>query len=292
MVQTALQRAATFLDGEIIAPLRQKLMGRQLVAVKPAVKGEGIKAADVLRIVEMGKAGIEYRLPKDMTRDMIRIDKETVNIPVLYKGYEMDRESIEAYAREGIALDSAAAVSAAQVVGIQEDTAIIQGWKPDGTAYKMKGLYQSAGVPDTTTYSFATYGDPKKAVAKLISLLELKYVYPPFNYVVNPVQYAELVISESTTGTREMPAVVEILNGSTGGGGRVLSSPDITAGTALMCPVDPARVYMELLNPVTLRNVLGEDSKMPGISDITGTSYEALYLHVKQPNAIGKHTII
>jgi uncharacterized linocin/CFP29 family protein len=293
MTQTALQRAATYLDGELVSPLRQKLMGRQLVSVKPQVSGDGIKAAEVLKIVEMGKAEMAYKLPKDMSRDMIRIDKTTVNIPVLYKGYEMDREAIDAWAREGVSLDSAAAVSAAQVVGEMEDSAIIQGWIPDGAAYTMNGLYQSAGVPDATNYNFGTYGDPKKAVAALMALLEAKHVHPPFNMVLNPTEHAQLMVSESTNGTREYPVVVEFINGNVSGGpGRIFSSGDIVAGTGMLTPVDPARVYMELLNPLPLRNVLGEDSKMPGISDITGTSFEALYLHVKQTDALGKWTDI
>lgn len=288
MTQTALQRAATYLDGEIVEPLRQKTMARQLITVKPKVKGDGIKAADVMKVVDMGRAQIAYRLPKDMSRDMIRIDKSTVNIPFLFKGYEVDREAIEAYAREGIALDTAAAVSAAQAIGVMEDEAIITGWIPDGAAYKMPGLFESGTTHYVTTKDFGTYGDAKTAVAALISQLEALYVYPPFNLVLNPTEHGQLVMSESTTGTEEYARIVRIINGNTEGGpGRIFSSPNITAGKGMLSPVDTARVYMELLNPQPVRNVLGEDSKMPGISDITGTTYEALYVHVKQPAAIG-----
>lgn len=288
MAQTALQRAATYLDGEIVEPLRQKTMARQLITVKPKVKGDGIKAADVMKVVDMGRAQIAYRLPKDMSRDMIRIDKSTVNIPFLFKGYEVDREAIEAYAREGIALDTAAAVSAAQAIGVMEDEAIITGWIPDGAAYKMPGLFESGTTHYVTTKDFGTYGDAKTAVAALISQLEALYVYPPFNLVLNPTEHGQLVMSESTTGTEEYARIVRIINGNTEGGpGRIFSSPNITAGKGMLSPVDTARVYMELLNPQPVRNVLGEDSKMPGISDITGTTYEALYVHVKQPAAIG-----
>jgi len=290
---TALQKAATYFDTEIVEPLRQKTMARKLISVKPRVKGDGIKAADVLKVVEMGDAQIAYKLPKDMSRDMIRIDKTTVNIPVLYKGYEIDRDSIDSWKSQGVGLDSAAAISAAQVIGVQEDTAIIDGWKPDGTNYQMDGLYQSAGVSYTTTSSFGTYGKAKEAVAGSLAALEAVYVYPPFNLTLNPVQHGELVMSESTTGTEEYPRVVQILNGNDKNGpGRVFSSPAITAGTGLISPIDPARVYMELLNPISLRNVLGEDSKMPGISDITGTAFEALYVNVKQADAICKMTVI
>ena len=290
---TALQKAATYFDTEIVEPLRQKTMARKLISVKPRVKGDGIKAADVLKVVEMGAAQIAYKLPKDMSRDMIRIDKTTVNIPVLYKGYEIDRDALDTWKNQGVTLDSAAAVSAAQVIGVQEDTAIIDGWKPDGTNYKMDGLYQSAGITYSTAKDFGTYGKAKEAVAGSLAALEAVYVYPPFNLTLNPVQHGELVMSESTTGTEEYGRVVKVLNGNVDNGpGGVFSSPAITDGTGLITPVDPARVYIELLNPIAVRNVLGEDSKMPGISDITGTAFEALYVNVKQANAICKMTSI
>lgn len=293
MTQTALQKAATFFDGEIVQPLRQVPMGRKLISVKPRATGDGVKAADILKVIEMGAAQMAYKLPKEMSRDMIRIDRSTVNIPVLYKGYEVDRDAMNAFALQNVPLDSAAAVSAAQVVGVMEDTAIIDGWKPQGTDYVMNGLYQSAGISYDTTQSFATYGKAKTAVTALMSLLEAVHVYPPFNLSLNPTQHGELVMSESTTGTEEYPRILRIINGNADGGpGRIFSTSDIAAGKGMLTPVDPARVYIELLNPQPVRNVLGEDSKMPGISDITGTTYEALYVNVKQANAIGKMTDI
>lgn len=289
MTQTALQKAATFFDTEIVMPLRQVAMARQLISVKPTVKGDGIKAADILKVVEMGEAQMAYRLPKDMGRDMIRIDKSTVNIPVLYKGYEVDREEIETYARTGVGLDAAAAVSAAYVIGVQEDTAIIAGWMPDGAVYKMPGLYNVGSTTDYSTHvDLDTYGDAVTAVAGLKAQLELVHVQPPFNLVLHPNEYAKLDASESATGKEEFQRVLSLINGNSEGPGRIFSSSNMTAATGMLTPVDPGRVYMELLNPQPVRNVLGEDSKMPGISDITGTSFEALYVNVKHTAAIGR----
>ena len=290
---TALEKAATYFDTEIVEPLRQKTMARKLISIKPKVKGDGIKAADILKVIEMGAAQMAYKLPKEMSRDMVRIDKSTVNIPVLFKGYEVDRDAFNVWKEKGVGLDAAAAVSAAQVIAVQEDTAIIDGWKPDGTAYLMNGLYQSAGLTYATAKDFATYGYAKEAIAGAVAALEAVFVYPPFNLTLNPVQHGELVMSESSTGTEEYPRVLKVLNGNVENGpGRIFSSPSVLAGKGLVSPVDPARVYMELLNPQPIRNVLGEDSKMPGISDITGTSFEALYVNVKQANALCKLTNI
>lgn len=290
---TALEKAATYFDTEIVAPLRQKTMARKLITVKPKIKGEGIKAADILKVIEMGAAQMAYKLPKEMSRDMVRIDKSTVNIPVLYKGYEVDRDAFNVWKEKGVGLDAAAAVSAAQVIAVQEDTAIIDGWKPDGTKYVMNGLYQSAGVSYAVNQDFGTYGKAKTAVAASIAALEAVFVYPPFNLTLNPIQHGELVMSESTSGIEEYPRIVKMLNGNVDGGpAAIFSSPIIADGKGLISPVDPARVYIELLNPQPIRNVLGEDSKMPGISDITGTSFEALYVNVKQANALCKLTDI
>jgi uncharacterized linocin/CFP29 family protein len=292
MTQTALQKAATYFDTEIVIPLRQTSMARELISVKPKVKGAGIKAADILTLVDMGEAQMAYKLPKEMSRDMVRIDKETINIPLLFKGYEVDREELDVYARLGVGLDSAAAISAAHALAVKEDVAIIKGWMPDGAAYKMPGLYNFGSSTDyTTTVDFDTYGDAIKAVAGLQALLEAAYVYPPFNLTLNPAEYGKLLKSESSTGREEILRVRSILNGyADSGPGQIRSSPNITAATGMITPVDTARVYFELLNPQPARNVLGEDSKMPGISDITGTLYEALYVHVKQPAAIGRMT--
>lgn len=287
---TALQRAATYFDNEIVIPLRQTAMARKLISVKPTIKGAGIKAADILKLTDMGEAQIAYKLPKDMSRDMVKIEKESVQIPLLFKGYDVDREEIEVYSRLGVGLDSAAAVSAVHSIAVQEDEAIINGWMPDGAAYKMPGLYNFGNSTDYSTHvDFDTYGDAITAVSGLQAQLQLAYVYPPFNLTLNPVEYGKLIKSESSTGREEIVRVRNIINGyAEGGPGQILSSANITAATGMLTPVDTGRVYMELLNPQPLRNVLGEDSKMPGISDITGTVFEALYVHVKHPAAIGR----
>jgi uncharacterized linocin/CFP29 family protein len=288
--QTALQKAATFFDNEIIMPLRETSMARELISVKPKVKGAGIKAADILTLIDMGEAQMAYKLPKEMSRDMVNITKDTINIPLIFKGYEVDREELEVYARVGVGLDSAAAVSAAHALAVKEDIAIIKGWMPDGAAYKMPGLYNFGSSTDCDlTVDLDVYGDAVKAVSRLQAQLGLAYVYPPFNLTLHPDEAAKLLSSESSTGNPEIERVRMILNGyKEGGPGQVRISPNIDTGTGLMTPVDTARVYMELLNPQPPRNVLGEDSKMPGISDITGTLFEALYVHVKQPAAIGR----
>jgi len=288
MTDTALQTAARYFDKELIEPLRQQLIGRKLVNVNPNIKGAGIHSADIMKVIEMGKGLITYELPSgDISRDMIRVDADVVKIPVLWKGYEVPRDSWDAMKNRGVALDTAAMLSAAQMVGVDEDQLVIDGWKPDGTNYVIKGLYQSAGLDYATTKDFGTYGNATDAVAGAMALAEAKYVYPPFNLVLNATQMNELRASRSTNGVREMPEILELINDGAGPG-KIYSTPAITAATGLLVPADSARAHIELIIPQDMRNVLGEDAKIPDISPIYGTTFELVYPHTKQINALCK----
>ncbi len=152
---TALDTAARYFDNEIINPLRQVLIGRKLVAENPSVKGDGIYNVDINTIREMGAATISYSLPtgESGNKDMIRVDRTNVNLPVLFKEFEVPQMDFEAYKNKNIPMDTAAAVSAAQMVGVQEDQLIINGWNPsgDGTTFTVPGMYTvSAEDPKVT----------------------------------------------------------------------------------------------------------------------------------------------
>ena len=60
----------------------------------------------------------------------------------------------------------------------------------------------------------------------------------------------------------------------------------VALGTGMVLPVDPSRRFFELIEAQGMSNVLGEDSKVPGISPIYGTTYSVVYPHVKHTNAI------
>lgn len=288
MADTALQTAARYFDKELIEPLRQQLIGRKLVNVNPNIKGAGIHSADIMKVIEMGAGFITYELPSgDISRDMIRVDSSVVKIPVLWKGYEVPRDSWDAMKNRNVALDTAAMLSAAQMVGVDEDQLVIDGWKPDGTNYVITGLYQSANNDYSTGKDFGTYGYATDAVAGAMALLEADYVYPPYNLVLNAVQMNELRASRSANGVREMPEILELLNDGVGPG-KIFSTPAIADTTGLVIPVDAARAYLELIVPRDMQNTLGEDSKIPDISPIYGTTFELVYPHIKQTNALCK----
>ena len=217
---TALDVAARYFDNEIINPLRQVLIGRKLVAENPAVKGDGIYNVDINTIKEMGAASISYSLPTGDTgnKDMIRVDRTNVNLPVLFKEFEVPRMDYEAFRNKNIPMDTAAAVSAAQMVGVQEDSLIINGWNPsgDGVTFTSSPVCTPSQVHRTsrpTTHS-APPATQLPAIAASYGLLETAHALgQSYNLILNPTSWANLLKARhATSNQRELPEVLEMLN--------------------------------------------------------------------------------
>jgi len=289
--RTSLRRAATYFNNQMVPPLRQMLIGRKLFA-KTTTLEKGKFEMDYDTVTEMGEAIISYDLPDSTEkRDDIALAAANLKLAVISKGWKIPRSKWDAYMTEGKNLSTTGMQSAAQVCALKEDDLLIQSWKPDGTNAKINGLYASAGNDYSTSKDFGTYGNAIDAVSGLLAMMAADDVPTAsinWNYTLNPVQYYELEASESTTGVSEIEKVRRILNPAAGmPGGQIIMSPDITAGTGLVSPVDPAGLYIELVKGQDMTNVLGEDSKVPNISPIYGTTYEVIAPWVKQPNAVG-----
>jgi uncharacterized linocin/CFP29 family protein len=242
---TALDVAARYFDNEIINPLRQVLIGRKLVAENPSVKGDGIYNVDINTIKEMGAASISYSLPTGETgnKDMIRVDRTNVNLPVLYKEFEVPRMDYESFRNKNIPMDTAAAVSAAQMVGVQEDQLIINGWNPngDGSTFVVPGMYTLTGAQNiTTSLAFSTPGNATSAVAAAYGMLETAHALgQAYNLVLNPTSWANLVKSRLPySNQRELPEVLEMLNfGDPNGPGRIYVTVALATGTGVLAPI-------------------------------------------------------
>ena len=206
----------------------------------------------------MGSASISYSLPTGDVggKDMIRVDRTNVNLPVLFKEFEVPRMDFEAWRQKGQPMDSAAAVSAAQMVGVQEDTLIIKGWNPsgDGAAYTVPGMFTVSNAQVvSSSYAFSTPGNATKAIADAYSQMETDHsLAQSYNMILNPTQWGELLMSRhSTSNQREMPEVLEMLNfGDENGPGRIYVTPALADTQGVIAPVDPARKGIPPIYPV------------------------------------------
>lgn len=266
------------------------MIGRKLVAQDPDCAGDGIFRARVRKVVGMGDAFISYKYPgESVKRDRVEIKSGEVDIPVLYKPFEIERQDFLAFVNEGINLETTSSNEAGKVVTKLENELILQGWKPNGTDYKVKGLYQSASNTISTSLDFGTAGNADKAVNAAIAALETDSVEATaYHLIINPTQMAELRPSRNgTSGIKELPEVIESLNnGSPKGPGQVWSTSLMAAGTGMVIPYDPSMEFFRLLNPLEISSELGTDSKAPNTSPIYGNIYETLLIDIINTDAI------
>ena len=214
--------------------------------------------------------------------------------PVLWKKYTVSRSEYDSFKTKGIAIDSEVAVSAARVVAKKENSLLVDGFSWDGSTYDIEGLYQGAGNTDATSNDFGTYGNALAEVAIMKGKLAEDDIYGMnYNLSLHPTQFAELDGSISTNGISEIEQVLKKLNPVGGAApGEIMQTTDITAGTAMLTAVDPAREFFEFYELQAIRNILGEDSKAPEISPIYGTTLEVLLPHIKHDVAICTATAV
>ncbi len=288
---TVYENAAKYLDKELVEPIRQQLVGRKLFGKVTRVE-PGVFNVDYNTLTDMGDAIITLDLPDDsVEKDSVKVATSTMKIGVISKGYKIPRSQFESFARYGTPLDTAAMISAGQKVGEKEDDMLLQGWAPDGSNYKIKGLYQSAGNSYSTSKDFGTFGNPTAAVSGALALLYADgIVGTNFNLVLNYVQYAELQANYEY-GTYEWDKVMKMINPNPGAGqGQILMSTDITAGTGMMTPVDTSGVYMDLIVGADYKNQIAQPKF--DISPVEGITYTMVVPRIKHANAVCTLTAI
>lgn len=277
-------------DDKLVSPLRQVLKGRKLVKVTEE-KGFGITSVDWGKITEISEGLMSYGFI-DGNEDVIDATITNSKVPVYWKDYRVNRRSFESWRTRSIDIDAASAIAAGYRAAKVEDTAIIMGIKRDGTNYDINGLYQGAGNDMSTSLDFGTFGNPTKAISAAYQLMDDDGVPVDslsWNLTLPSVQYQQLLASRATTGAREMPDVLDMLNG-----GEVFSASTIlTAGTGLITPTEAVgEPYVDFYLTSDFKTEHGVDSKHPDTGDLNGRVYSAGILRIKQDVAITKLSAI
>lgn len=295
MTDTFLQQVERVFDDDMILPLRSRLIGPKLLSKNPKVKAKpGQSTVQVTTLGELGDAMISWGIPQGDVEDMITASVADKPVPDQSKQYRIKRNVYDAWKAGQYPIDSSIAASAGYVVGRKIDQILINGWKPDGTNYAVKGLYQSASSSMTTPLDFGTYGNARTAVAKTLGIIEgNNALADAYNLILHPTQWAELLASQATTGIEEWDQVLKLLNlGKESGPAEILSTTEVTAGTGMLAPVDPNRIYIEVYELQGIENQLTTDPKYGKYSDIFGITAAKILPHIRHPEAIGKMTQI
>lgn len=228
-------------DESVVPVLRATSVGRQLMPVNPKLSGQGLGVLTVETLQYVARAGAvtNYDIQND-NFDTVDIKSFPTRIPVQQDDVIIKYRDWKAYQLKNIPLENDLSTDMTANISVEQDNIIVDGWKPSGAAYEIKGLYQAAGntVAGGDT---STYGNLTKAVTQAISKLKQSGVYSQgYNLSIAPFNYAELDASESANGNPETDRILKILNRAAAVGsqpGQILEVPALAAGTAMVTPV-------------------------------------------------------
>lgn len=287
----------TYFDTQVTDVARQMIIGRNLIALAPGSPlGFGVQKIDFHALVDMSAAEISMKLSENS--DVIGLTNDSLPIPVIHKEFEIDRRDLASSKRSGMPLDTTSAEASAELVAVEEDTLILQGWAPDGSTYDFDGLYQAANNDYSTSKDFGTAGNATLALKGSIALLLADKIYPPYNMTLNSVQWSEILAPRSTSSDRtEMDVLKDMLAGGDGsgartqvtgvggtGGGNLFVSDVITDGTGLVSAAPNTR-YADLVIAADLQT---EFETLQKSKNVFGRVFESMIPRIKQPNAFCK----
>ena len=291
-------------DKEIIPVLRATSVGRKLIARNNKLSGKGIGNTSVKSYGYGASAAAvtNYHLITDYG-DTVNVEDATVAIPIQQDEIRIHRRTYDSMVYDGMTPQSDQAQDMAMKPSVELDQLIIDGWKPDGTNYEIKGLYQVAGN-STAGADFGTYGNAVISCGTLIGLLQDDTIYSEgYNLTLATAQYQQLLGSISSTGVREMPQVLEMLNAGIPDGqpkpGRIYQSSVLTAATGLITPVatEANMIYMDLIEAQQPTNTLYYENGNTERGDIILQQIGAAVPRFRRlssgvTNAVGKFTAI
>ena len=228
-------------DKDIVPTLYSQEIWRRLMPVNPTLSNKGIGVLNIktLKYVARGNAVINMDIQQDIA-DTADISSANLNIPVQQDDCIIKNRDWQAYQLQNIPIGSDLAMDMAANIAVQRNALVAMGWKPDGTNYDIKGMYQ---VADNTVsgLDFDTFGNAYKTFAAAIKELKKDNIYSQgYNAIVSSLNYGELEGSVTSTGVDEMSLVLKLLNRDAPPGtmpGAVFECSDLADGTAMVAPV-------------------------------------------------------
>jgi len=278
------QEQYEYIDKQIVATARQLLIGRKLYPrpFGPLGFGKQVVTYDVLSEVKKGR--IDLMWGAGFSADIIGRTRTKLGIPVLHSEFRINRRDLEASRTEGLPLDMSTVDSAIYGVARKEDDLLLQGWSADGSSYDIVGLYQGAGNDYNTSSVWSTAANILPSINGAIDLLSADGIYPPFNLVVDPLNYNELFQLIANTSEWYFNKVKERI------GGDISQSPAMTHGKGMILAVPNPAFFDFALG----QDMIDESEELPLTEgkDLFGVVYECLVPRIKQPNAICKLSAI
>jgi len=242
------------------------------------------------RVKDMSDAIVTFSIPDDTNKaDFVGFENETVNLAYVSKTWKIAQDKLRAFYSEGKDLPTVGMEAAVKKIGKADNQMLIQSWSPNSATAKINGLFAAAGNTLLTSYSFGTPTNPTDAVSDGVSMaLDDDITGVNWNLVVGNTAFGQARKSRLTqSDVKEWPDIIDALNPNAGQPkGTILMSKNIPANKGLLVPVDPAGLYISLLEGMAPQNVIGTDSKIGRLSPVYGTTLELVGPWIKEADSI------
>jgi uncharacterized linocin/CFP29 family protein len=267
----------TALDTAAKQAALQTMIARR-IAPTSGPYGFGKESIAFNKLEQMSGAQISYAWKVDASQDAVNFPRTILPLPVLSKSFRINYRQLEASRTNGTPIDTQNAKSAGYQVGLLEDQLVFHGYAADGVNVDIDGFYTGAGNSYTISKDFSTATNIPDAVNGAMALMLADNIAPPYNFTLNPVQYAEtntLIPNTQTSWRKWIQETIE---------GQVYMSPSVTAGTGLMSAAGD-RGFFDLALGVDL-TTLSEELGLDEGNDLFSVVFETAVPRIFDSNAL------
>ena len=219
----------------VVYAARRELIGRRLLPIRKIDPSTQTFGYDTL--TESSDAAIDIAWPGRENLDLVNLARTPVAIPTVHKEFVLNKLDLAGSRVSGTPLNTTMAESAGYKVGLEEDKLLILGYSKDGTAYEINGLYNAALNSSAAALGWDTVANILTSINACVSALMTDNIFPPYNVVLNPVQYNEAAVLIENTAVPYLSWIKERI------GGDIYPTASITAGTGMMLKANPVGLF-------------------------------------------------
>ena len=219
---------------------RRQMVARKLLPIKGPL-GAGVQVFGYDNLTEVSDARIDLSWPGAESKDIINLARATVAIPNIHKETEINKLDLAASRMSGTPLNLSNVESVSYKVALLEDALIINGWSRDGTNYDINGLYQGAGLDESTSLDWGTKANIETSINNAIGLMLAQNIIPPYNLTLHPTQYGQTLALIASTSRSYRNWIREAIEGG------VFMSAALAAGSGLLSKANTEGMFEYVL---------------------------------------------
>lgn len=265
------------IDQTVRRSAQEVMVARQITSLFGPL-GFGKQAVTFDKLTERRDANVQFAFRPNKDEDNVNLARTTNKIAFIDAPFRIPSQSLAASRTTGTPLDVLNAQSAGYKVALKENAIILDGFAADGTNYDIEGFYQGAGNTEATADDYGTAGNAVLKMTLAMAVLRTDNIFPPYNKVLNPTQYNQMLGLIANTGILEIDVVQRQIKG------QIYESPTQTAATGMLMG-QAGRGFFDVALGVDVTTELEQMGLADG-KDLYGVVYESLAPRIWEDNAI------